>query len=58
MKNCSTPSTPSAMKSASPCRRTPALAPRKSTIFILKQFARNYSCAATLPATLGSMIAN
>lgn len=37
-------------------RRQPA--PRKSTIALLQQFARAYSCAATMPVSLGSFIAN
>lgn len=33
-------------------------APRKSTLFLIRQFARTYSCAAPLPATLGGIVAN
>lgn len=33
-------------------------APKKSTIALLRQFARAYSCAATVPVALGSFVAN
>jgi hypothetical protein len=39
-------------------RKAQSLSPRRSTIMMLRQFARAYSCATTLPAALGSMIAN
>jgi len=33
-------------------------APRKSTIAFIRQFARAYSCAPTLPVALGGFVAN
>ncbi|MDE6359869.1 MAG: hypothetical protein K2L39_01415 [Muribaculaceae bacterium] len=59
MKNDSTQLFPSAMKSAAPRRRRPqGLSPRRSTILFLRQYARAYSCVATLPSSLGSFVAN
>lgn len=47
------------MKSAAPRRRRPqGLSPRRSTILFLRQYARAYSCVATLPSSLGSFVAN
>lgn len=62
MKNDSThliPSSSSAMNHA--ClhgRRSSAAAPRRVTIAAIRQFARSYSCAATLPPSLGCFVAN
>ncbi len=59
MKNDSTQLFPSAMKSATPRhRRDQGLAPRRSTILFIRQFARAYSCSPSLPASLGSFVAN
>lgn len=32
--------------------------PRRSTVMMIRQFARAYSCSPTLPPALGSFIAN
>ncbi|MDE6283172.1 MAG: hypothetical protein K2L97_04185 [Muribaculaceae bacterium] len=59
MKNDSTPLIPQAMKTANyNHRRLHSVTPRRSTILLLRQFARAYSCAPTLPASLGSLVAN
>lgn len=47
------------MKSATPRhRRDQGLASRRSTILFIRQFARAYSCSPSLPASLGSFVAN
>ncbi len=57
MKNVSTPLIPVGITSAKhQQRRMPA--PRKSTIQVLQQFARAYSCAASVPVALGGFVAN
>lgn len=56
MKNVSTP-----LKTTGnmlPSSQRHQSAPRKSTILLIRQFARAYSCPATLPVALGSFVAN
>ncbi len=58
MKNFSTPLKTDGMPTSTDenYRRKPS--PKKSTLAMLRQFARTYSCASSLPPTLGSFIAN
>lgn len=57
MKNVSTPLIPAGLASVKhQQRRMPA--PRKSTVQLLQQFARAYSCASSLPVSLGGFVAN
>jgi hypothetical protein len=39
-------------------RKSQSLSPRRSTILMLKQFARSYSSIQTLPIVIGSIVAN
>ncbi len=39
-------------------RHTSAAAPRRITLAVIRQFARAYSCAQTLPPSLGAVVAN
>lgn len=58
MKLNSTPALPDIKNANARQRKPQSLSPRRSTILMLRQFARAYSCAATLPATLGAIVAN
>ncbi len=39
-------------------RRSSAATPRRMTLAAIRQFARAYTCAATLPPSLGCFVAN
>lgn len=57
MKNVSTPLIHAGMPSAKyQQRRMPR--PRQSTIQLLQQFARAYSCASSMPVSVGGFVAN
>ena len=59
MKNDSTPLKSEVMSSATVAGQQPEkCAPRKSTIALPRQFARAYTCAATVPVAIGSFVAN
>lgn len=59
MKNDSTPLLPPAMKTLNSRHNRPkGMSPRRSTLILLRQFARAYSCAPALPPALGSFVAN
>lgn len=62
MKNDSTHLIPSSSSDMNhTCQRgrhTSAAAPRRITLAVIRQFARAYSCAQTLPPSLGAVVAN
>lgn len=62
MKDNSTPIiplSPSPVNKTARCERgCDELAPRRQTIELLRQFARAYSCVATLPPAIGAIVAN
>ncbi len=62
MKNDSTHLTPSSSSEMNhTCmrgRRSEAAAPRRLTLAAIRQFARAYSCAQSLPPSLGCFVAN
>jgi|GEM_PF-232881 len=63
MKNISTRSTSTEVKSAEstdPSRHQSdsTSLPRRSTVLFLRQFARAYSCTASVPVAIGGFVAN
>lgn len=57
MKDVSTPSKNNGTEPCTRPRHNPA-SPRKSTLILIRQFARAYSCQPAMPVALGSFIAN
>lgn len=58
MKNSSTPFKSEGIADTADHAPAKLHGPRKSTISLLRQFARAYTCAATMPVAIGCFVAN